>query len=176
MLAVPVRVRPARNAPVRWAKSDADLAPADNFRSQPHRRTATGEAPKVACLEAVEEKTGNRNVRVLNYESSQAISLVTVGVGAQKAPWRCLVSNDGVVAELAFERQAGGNSGRASKGGAAYDAKVAGTDFNVTGILSSLRATGKPLANCKFGVIRQGNGNALITVFWPDGGSRVIFF
>jgi hypothetical protein len=28
----------------------------------------------------------------------------------------------------------------------------------------------------KFGVIRKGNGNGSITVFWPDGGNRVIFF
>lgn len=32
------------------------------------------------------------------------------------------------------------------------------------------------MANCKFGVVRSGNGSAKVTVFWPDGGSRIIYF
>lgn len=35
---------------------------------------------------------------------------------------------------------------------------------------------GQPMTQCKFGVVRKGNGNGSITVFWPDGGNRVIFF
>lgn len=34
--------------------------------------------------------------------SRQANSRVTVGVGAQRAPRRCLGSNDGIVAEVTF--------------------------------------------------------------------------
>ena len=33
---------------------------------------------------------------------SQANSLVMVGVGANRAPWRCLVSNDASGAEVSF--------------------------------------------------------------------------
>jgi uncharacterized protein YraI len=29
---------------------------------------------------------------------------------------------------------------------------------------------------CQAGVVREGNGSGFVTVFWPDGGSRVIFF
>jgi hypothetical protein len=29
---------------------------------------------------------------------------------------------------------------------------------------------------CDFGVIREGGGKGSITVFWPVGGNRVIFF
>jgi hypothetical protein len=29
---------------------------------------------------------------------------------------------------------------------------------------------------CDAGVVRQGNGNGYVKIFWPDGGSRVIFF
>jgi hypothetical protein len=32
------------------------------------------------------------------------------------------------------------------------------------------------MAQCKFGVVRKGDGNGSITIFWPDGGNRVIFF
>ncbi len=32
------------------------------------------------------------------------------------------------------------------------------------------------MTTCRFGVNRAGNGNGTITVSWPDGGNRVIFF
>lgn len=34
------------------------------------------------------------------------------------------------------------------------------------------------MAQCKFGVTREdpANGNGTITVFWPDGGTRVLFY
>jgi heat shock protein HslJ len=56
-----------------------------------------------ACLDEVARQTGDRNVVLLSSEYSEANSLVMVGVGAQRAPWRCLVSNDGQVAEITFE-------------------------------------------------------------------------
>jgi hypothetical protein len=56
------------------------------------------------------------------------------------------------------------------------DALVPGTKFNATGVLPCSRMAGQPMANCKFGVVRSGNGSAQVTIFWPDGGSRVIYF
>ena len=55
------------------------------------------------------------------------------------------------------------------------DAKLAGTDFNATGQIPCARQAGQPMNQCEFGVKREGNGNGMITVFWPDGGNRVIF-
>jgi hypothetical protein len=52
-----------------------------------------------ACLQAVSIKTNNGDVTVLRSETSEASNLVVVGVGPNKAPWRCLVSG-GVVAEV----------------------------------------------------------------------------
>lgn len=65
---------------------------------------ARGASPLVeeACLSAVRVETGEENVAVLSSEFSEANSLVTVGVGAQRAPWRCLSSNDGLVSEVSF--------------------------------------------------------------------------
>ncbi len=71
--------------------------------------TSTGSGPSAAlrsggtvneqaCLTAVASETGN-TVTVLSSEFSQANTLVMVGVGPDRAPWRCLVS-DGVVAEV----------------------------------------------------------------------------
>jgi len=51
-----------------------------------------------ACLAAVGRQTGN-SVVVLSSEFSQANTLVMIGVGPHRAPWRCLVSN-GEVAEV----------------------------------------------------------------------------
>jgi hypothetical protein len=56
------------------------------------------------------------------------------------------------------------------------DAKVPGTPFHATGEIPCARTAGQTTARCKFGVVRKGNGNAAVTVFWPDGGSRVITF
>lgn len=73
--------------------------------SQAHQKhTAAGVPSKQeqACLAAVSRKSNNGDVTVLSSEFSQANSLVMIGVGPQRAPWRCLVSNSGVVAEVFF--------------------------------------------------------------------------
>jgi hypothetical protein len=57
------------------------------------------------------------------------------------------------------------------------DALVPGTNFHATGTLPCAREARGPMAQCRFGVTRtRGRGNGHVTVFWPDGGSRVIFF
>jgi hypothetical protein len=96
-----------------------------------------------------------------------------VGVGSRRAPWRCLSSNDGVVAEIMF---AGDDGAGVTDQGGVEDALVPGTEFNATGQIPCARNAGQPMGQCNFGVKREGNGNGSITVFWPDGGNRVIFF
>lgn len=59
---------------------------------------------------------------------------------------------------------------------ASGDAVVAGTNFNATGEVPCARNKGQPMGQCKFGVVREGQGKATVTIFWPDGGSRAIFF
>ena len=56
------------------------------------------------------------------------------------------------------------------------DARVAGTPFHATGTIPCARAAAQPMAQCRFGVVRQGPGAAEVTVFWPDGATRVIAF
>ncbi len=58
----------------------------------------------------------------------------------------------------------------------AADAKVPGTVFHATGQIPCARNRGQPMGSCRFGVTREGGGNGWITVFWPDGGQRVIRF
>lgn len=57
-----------------------------------------------------------------------------------------------------------------------HDALVPGTEFNATGWIPCSRTAGQPMAQCKFGVVREGNGNGYVKIFWPDGGNRVIYF
>jgi len=52
-----------------------------------------------ACLQAVSIKANNGDVTLLRTETSESNNLVVVGVGPNKAPWRCLASG-GVVAEV----------------------------------------------------------------------------
>jgi len=56
------------------------------------------------------------------------------------------------------------------------DAKVAGTDFHATGNLPCTMSAGQPPGSCAFGVKREGQGNGLVTVTKPEGGTRTIFF
>lgn len=58
----------------------------------------------------------------------------------------------------------------------AADARVPGTAFHATGNLPCARDRGQPIGQCRFGVERTGHGNAAVTIFWPNGGSRVLFF
>ena len=66
------------------------------------------------------------------------------------------------------------NPGRTGSTGA--DAKVAGTDFHAVGALPCTRTVGQPMGSCRFGVTREGDGSGRVTVFWPDGGRRVLVF
>ncbi|MGD9656282.1 MAG: hypothetical protein AB7U61_01370 [Methylocystis sp.] len=61
-------------------------------------------------------------------------------------------------------------------GAPASDAKVRGTDFHATGQIPCARQEAQPMSQCRFGVIRRGNGDATVRVFWPDGGERNIYF
>jgi hypothetical protein len=58
------------------------------------------------------------------------------------------------------------------------DALVPGTPYNATGPLPCVRSADAPMQECTFGVIRNGvgTGNGSVTIDWPDGGSRVIYF
>lgn len=55
-----------------------------------------------ACVTAVKNQTNEANISVRSTEFSQANSLVMIDVGANKAQWKCLVSNDGKGAEVTF--------------------------------------------------------------------------
>lgn len=74
-------------------------------KNQSGQQSAARGAPskqEQACLAAVSRESNNGEVTVLNSEFSQANTLVMIGVGSQRAPWRCLVSNSGVVQEVMF--------------------------------------------------------------------------
>jgi hypothetical protein len=62
---------------------------------------------KQACLKAVKRKTHNPKAVVMDAVSSEANNTVTVGVGAEKAPWRCLVKG-GKVADVMSQTNEGG--------------------------------------------------------------------
>lgn len=51
----------------------------------------------------------------------------------------------------------------------------AGSDFTASSIIPCERP-GTGAAQCDTGVVREGNGNGFAMVFWPDAGSRVLYF
>ncbi len=60
-----------------------------------------------ACVRAVQKTTSNRQTVVIRAISSEANNTVTIGVGPQRAPWRCLVKR-GVVAGVMSLTDEGG--------------------------------------------------------------------
>lgn len=58
-----------------------------------------------ACLAAVARETNATGV-VLSSDFSQAATIVMVGVGPSRAPWKCLVSG-GRVSEVSFDGDEG---------------------------------------------------------------------
>jgi molybdenum cofactor biosynthesis enzyme MoaA len=93
---------------------------------------------KSACMVAVNSKYGGRvqNLEVVRSEFSQANSEVILSADGEH--WRCLVSNDGEVAELTKQ---GGSHAAASTAasGKAENACMAAVDGNYGGNTSSLK-------------------------------------
>jgi hypothetical protein len=56
------------------------------------------------------------------------------------------------------------------------DALVPGTKFHATGQVPCARTGNQPMGSCAFGVVRGVRGDGTLTVFWPDGSSRIIEF
>jgi len=55
-----------------------------------------------ACLAAVSNATNNGDVVLLGSEFSQAGTFVRVGVGAARAPWKCIAYRDGTTAGVEY--------------------------------------------------------------------------
>ena len=53
-----------------------------------------------ACLREVGRTTKNPNLTILEMLYSDANSQLKIGVGPERAPWQCTVSNSGVVANV----------------------------------------------------------------------------
>lgn len=68
------------------------------------------------------------------------------------------------------------NAGQQAAQAPSHDAKVSGTDFHARGDVPCSMGKGQPTGSCAFGVKREGNGSAMVTVTKADGSQRVIFF
>ncbi len=116
-----------------------------------------------ACLAAVKKETGESDVSVVSNEFSEANTVVMIGVGAQRAPWRCLVSNKGQVAEVSFE---GDDSAGASNQPAPSDNATGGSDVSQTAINACLAAVSKETGESDVAVLGSefSEANSEVTV------------
>lgn len=78
-----------------WISHAAAMAPA-----RPLMDESIPPAVRSACLAAVSNTTDNGDVKIAEMIFSEANLQVAVGVAPMRAPWRCLVSNRGVVANV----------------------------------------------------------------------------
>ena len=56
------------------------------------------------------------------------------------------------------------------------DALVPETGFSATGTVRCVTRAGRAPRDCSAGVVRNRDGTAVVTIFWPEGRSRAIFF
>jgi hypothetical protein len=56
------------------------------------------------------------------------------------------------------------------------DALVPATGFNATATVRCVTRAGRAPRDCSAGVVRHRDGTAIVTIFWPEGRSRAIFF
>jgi hypothetical protein len=127
---------------------------------------------------------GKINIRVSPSSAAQVLANVSGGavlrnLGCRMAEGRRWCHVETVAAPRLSGWVAGEflrESGYAGAPVPSHDALVPGTNFNATGDIPCARSAGQPMARCRFGVVREGQGNGSVTVFWPDGGSRVLFF
>ena len=91
---------------VGWAAGDflveATAPSAPSAGSGGSVNSATPNAAEQACLRDVTAVTNNPDVVLLGSEFSEAGTLVRVGVGASRAPWRCIAYSDGSTAGIEF--------------------------------------------------------------------------
>jgi hypothetical protein len=69
-----------------------------------------------------------------------------------------------------------GVHGGATAATPSHDALVPGTRYHATADISCVTTPGGKPGACKAGVIRKGNGNAIVEMQTPDGGERSITF
>ena len=96
---------PAAESAPAPAQADTPAAPAANQQAEEKAAADSAAAPgtpskdEQVCLQAVSTETNNGDVVTLSVEKSEANTLVMVGVGPNRAPWKCLAKG-GVVAEV----------------------------------------------------------------------------
>jgi hypothetical protein len=142
--------------PAATAPAPAATAPEAPATMAKDTETVTNEA----CLAAVAKETNESDVEVLSNEFSEANTLVMVGVGANRATWRCLVSNTGQVAEVMFD---GSDSGGVSE--PEPDASPAGDLADFVGAKGGQAEMG--LNNKGYQLARTEG----LTAFWWNAGS-----
>jgi hypothetical protein len=86
-------------------------------------------------------------------------------------PARVVGETDGVTLISISTESGGGMSGQSSQSASMTDA-----NFSATGTLPCERDNGQTKTLCRFGVVRHSDRSATVVVYWPDGGTRVIFF
>lgn len=86
-------------------------------------------------------------------------------------------ARQGQSADISVSVSLSGGSGSSAGGGnPPLGELVPGDEFTATTIIPCSRSAQGPMEQCNAGVVREGNGSGFITVFWPDTGSRVIFY
>lgn len=74
--------------------------PSGNPPQAPLMDESVPQVARDACLREVQRTTNNPDLTILEMIYSEANSQLKIGVGPDRAPWQCTVSNRGEVADV----------------------------------------------------------------------------
>lgn len=77
-----------------------DSGQSGNLSPTPLMDQSVPQVARDACLREVRSTTNNFDLTIIEMIYSEANSQVKVGVGPDRAPWQCTVSNSGIVANV----------------------------------------------------------------------------
>ena len=97
-----------------------------------------------------------------------------VATGADKAA--SAANSSAASAHASPPLDANGHDSGVPVNAAEGDALVPETGFNAIATVSCVTRAGRAPRDCSAGVVRNRDGTAIVTIFWPEGRSRAIFF
>ena len=160
----------------------AALPPANQVIDSNASSNDMADAGKLPVPDDLSARIGDASESVVSPDAKQraasieaaatALTLALVGADASAAPETSPGSSDAAAPEKAISANASAEAPIAEAALHPFDGDAtAGTDQ-----IPCARYLGQPMTVCRMKVERKEDGAADLTVFWPDGGSRVIVF
>jgi hypothetical protein len=148
-------------------------------------QTADVEKMKSVCSARAAKALGvTTNDVEVKYEGQRVDKTHAVNGSAtvrnQDRTFQCsFVANGSRIARFVLNPAPRGGGAKSGSGAAGADnsaERAARGEFNATGPIPCAQFKGQPMGQCDMGVARSGGGTATVSITFPDGHKRAIFF